>query len=222
MAKKSTVARSNRPRSLLRGSFVVASVAAASVPLCATSVCAAFASARQQTRALSLVFANHLGNCMVTDPIADFLIRLQNASKVNKESVSMPYSQMKFSIAEVLAKAGYIGEISKKKVSTAAKRSQSSLFIQKRQARDPGAKRISKPSRRMYMSVHDIKPVKRGYGLLVLSTPAGILSGKEAKREACRRRSPVRNLVKNMSRLAKQPIAFLPRPKCLWLTAMYR
>ncbi len=46
-----------------------------------------------------------------------------------------------------------------------------------------GFKRISKPSRRLYYSLHDIKPVKRGYGLLVLSTPAGIVSGKDARQK---------------------------------------
>jgi small subunit ribosomal protein S8 len=116
---------------------------------------------------------------MVTDPIADFLIRLQNASKVKKESVSMPFSKMKHSIAGVLEKAGYIGEVDKKSALGSALTV--SLLYKNGKPAIQGAKRISKPSRRMYMSIHDIKPVKRGYGLLVLSTPAGILTGKEAK-----------------------------------------
>lgn len=115
---------------------------------------------------------------MVTDPIADFLIRLQNASKVNKESVSMPFSQMKLSIAEVLEKEGYVSTVDKKKATNTL--SVGLLYKNGRPA-ITGAKRVSKPSRRMYMSIHDIKPIKRGYGLLVLSTPAGILTGKDAK-----------------------------------------
>jgi small subunit ribosomal protein S8 len=114
---------------------------------------------------------------MVTDPIADFLIRLQNASKVNKESVSMPFSRMKEAIAEILEKEGYVKSVDAKKGSLLSV----ALLYKGGRPAITGAKRISKPSRRMYMSVHDIKPVKRGYGLLLLSTPAGILTGKDAR-----------------------------------------
>jgi len=113
---------------------------------------------------------------MVTDPISDLLIRLQNASRVGHAAVSLPYSQMKHSIAQILAKEGYVGDVSKKA---------HALTIELRYAAGrpviTGTKRISKPSRRMYLGVRDVKPVKRGHGLLVLSTPAGILSGKEAQ-----------------------------------------
>ncbi len=112
---------------------------------------------------------------MVTDPISDLLIRLQNASRVGHTSVSLPYSQMKHSIAQILKKEGYVGDVGKKAYS---------LTIELRySAGKPvitGTKRISKPSRRMYMGVRDVKPVKRGHGLLVLSTPAGVMTGKEA------------------------------------------
>jgi small subunit ribosomal protein S8 len=114
---------------------------------------------------------------MVTDPIADFLIRLQNASKVNKETVSMPYSNMKLSIAEVLKREGYVGNVDNRKAGSLS----ISLVYKNGRPVIRGAKRISKPSRRMYLSVHDLKPVKRNHGLLVLSTPAGILTGKDAK-----------------------------------------
>ena len=89
----------------------------------------------------------------------------------------MPYSQMKLSIAQVLEKAGYVGDVDKKRDNALSV----SLLYKNGRPAISGAKRISKPSRRMYMSVHDIKPVKRGYGLLVLSTPAGILTGKDAR-----------------------------------------
>ncbi|HYF12736.1 MAG TPA: 30S ribosomal protein S8 [Candidatus Paceibacterota bacterium] len=114
---------------------------------------------------------------MVTDPIADLLTRLQNASRVRKDSVSLPYSKMKFSIAQVLSKEGYVGNVDKKKDNSFT----IALSYKNGRAVITGAKRISKPSRRMYMSVHDLKPVMRGHGLLVLSTPEGILSGKDAR-----------------------------------------
>lgn len=118
---------------------------------------------------------------MVTDPISDFLIRLQNASMARKESVSIPFSQMKRSIAEILSREGYVGEVDAKLKNGNAL----TLALVYKEGRPAiqGVKRISKPSRRMYMGVRDVRPVKRGYGLLVLSTPAGILTGKEAKQK---------------------------------------
>lgn len=114
---------------------------------------------------------------MVTDPIADFLVRLRNAGMTGKESVAIPTSKMTSALATLLEKEGYVAGVAKKKggpitVSLAYKNNRPVIT---------GAKRISKPSRRMYMSVKEIKPVKRGHGLLVLSTPAGVLSGKEAR-----------------------------------------
>lgn len=113
---------------------------------------------------------------MVTDPIADFLIRLQNASKVNKESVVMPFSRMKRSIADILEREGYIKGVDTNKNGALS----ITLLYKNGRPVITGAKRISKSSRRIYMGVYDIKPVKRGHGLLVLSTPAGILAGKDA------------------------------------------
>lgn len=113
---------------------------------------------------------------MVTDPISDFLVRLKNASMVRKEVVVVPFSAMKLAIAQVLNKEGYI---------SGAQKQENTLSVQLSYANGrpaiSGVKRISKPSRRLYMGVRDIKPVKRGYGLIVLSTPNGIVSGKEAK-----------------------------------------
>lgn len=162
------------PRSLNLGLFAGASAVVASVPLCATSVCAVPASARRLTRALSRASANLLGNTMVNDPISDFLVRLQNASRVNKGSVVLPYSAVKGAIAKVLEKEGYLSSVSKKN---------NMLVVELKYTDGPaisGVKRISKPSRRMYLGVRDIRPVKRGHGLLVLSTPKGVVTGKDA------------------------------------------
>lgn len=115
---------------------------------------------------------------MVTDPISDFLIRLQNASMVGKTRVSLPLSRMKLSIAQILAREGYVAE-----VDAAKKDNLLSVTLVYKNGRPAisGVKRISKPSRRMYMGTRDLKPVRRGHGLLVLSTPAGVLTGKEAR-----------------------------------------
>jgi len=86
---------------------------------------------------------------------------------------------MKLAIAEVLQQEGYIAAVDKK--SKKEGKLTLSLAYKNGASVVQGVKRISKPSRRVYFSVHDVKPVKRGYGLLVLSTPAGVMSGKQAK-----------------------------------------
>jgi small subunit ribosomal protein S8 len=115
---------------------------------------------------------------MVTDPIADLLVRLQNASRVGHESVALPYSQMKHAVAKILSKEGYVGAVDKKGYQLVV-----NLKYAAGKPAIAGAKRISKPSRRMYLGVRDVRPVKRGHGLLVLSTPAGVITGAEAKQK---------------------------------------
>lgn len=113
------------------------------------------------------------------DPISDFIIRIQNASRAKLSVVSLPYSNMKEAIAEVLEQEGYITGIDKK----AKKDGVLSVTLAYKDGMPvvQGVKRISKPSRRLYVGVRDIKAVKRGYGAVVLSTPSGVMSGKQAK-----------------------------------------
>ncbi len=113
---------------------------------------------------------------MVNDPISDLLVRLQNASRVGKASISLPFSQMKLAIADVLSKQGYVGGAEKKSHSLTIP-----LSYKNGRPAIAGVKRISKPSRRMYMGVRDVRPVKHGHGLLVLSTPKGVMSGADAR-----------------------------------------
>lgn len=122
---------------------------------------------------------------MVTDPVSDLLIRIKNASAVRHEVVTMPYSKMLFSVGEALKRHGYIAGITKKGKKTTAKDIEITLlYSEKREPKVQGVERLSKPSRRLYCGVRDIKPVRNGYGLLMLSTPKGILSGSEARKEA--------------------------------------
>ncbi|HEV7449185.1 MAG TPA: 30S ribosomal protein S8 [Candidatus Paceibacterota bacterium] len=114
---------------------------------------------------------------MVNDPIADFLVRLQNASMVGHTSVALPYSSIKNAIAKILEREGYLANVIKKNNSLVVGLS----YAASGRPAINGVKRISKPSRRMYMGVRDVQPIKRGHGLLVLSTPAGVVSGKEAR-----------------------------------------
>lgn len=117
---------------------------------------------------------------MVTDPIGDLLVRLKNASLVGQVSATMPYSRMKAAVASVLEREGYVAEVKEK--GTMPRHLEIKLkYAESGRPAIAGTKRISKPSRRMYLGIRDIRPVKRGHGLMVLSTPQGILSGKEAR-----------------------------------------
>lgn len=116
---------------------------------------------------------------MVTDPISDFLVRLQNAAMVRKDSISVPSSKMTRAISDLLTREGYIGEVDKN--AKKGRYFEVPLAYKNGLPAITGTKRISKLSRRTYFGVRDIRPVKRGHGLLVLSTPAGVMTGKEAR-----------------------------------------
>lgn len=119
---------------------------------------------------------------MVNDPVGDLIIRLKNASAVKTANISVPHSAFKFAIAEKLKDAGYIQAVEKK-----GKKVRKTLDITLKydDAGQPvvrGVKRISKPGRRMYKSTIEIVPVRYGHGMLVLSTPKGVMTDKEARK----------------------------------------
>jgi small subunit ribosomal protein S8 len=116
----------------------------------------------------------------MTDPIADMIIRIKNASDLKKESVVLPYSKLKLAILDVLLKEGFIKSFGKKGKKI-AKFIDVGLIYENGLSRISGAERISKTSKRVYMQSKDLRPVKNGYGLLILSTPKGIVTGKFAK-----------------------------------------
>jgi small subunit ribosomal protein S8 len=120
---------------------------------------------------------------MVTDPVADFITRLTNAGAVKHASVSVPFSSFKLAIAEKLKEAGYVTAIEKK-----GKKVKKTLDVTLKYKTDgthiiQGVKRISKPGRRMYKGAGEINSVKYGHGALILSTPKGIKTDKEARKE---------------------------------------
>lgn len=118
---------------------------------------------------------------MVTDTIADFIVRIKNASAAGKTSVSMPYSTLKESIAHTLAKAGYLTTVEKKGKKIAKTLDVGLVYIGD-EPRIHGADRISKPSRRIYQKSSDIRMFKSGFGNTVFSTPKGILIDSDAKK----------------------------------------
>lgn len=119
----------------------------------------------------------------MTDPVADFIIRLKNASVIRKESASAPYSAFKHAIAEKLKEAGFLQAVEKR-----GKKVRKTLDVTLKYKADgtpaiAGVRRISKPGRRLYRSVNEIQPVRYGHGALVLSTPKGVMTDKEARKE---------------------------------------
>jgi len=116
------------------------------------------------------------------DSISNMLIIMKNGSLAGKESVFLPYSKMKQAIAESLKKEGYIANVAKKIKKDQPVLEVELLYIDKK-PKITEVERISKQSRRVYFGMKDIHSVRNGSGLLVLSTPKGILSGKEARKE---------------------------------------
>jgi len=119
-------------------------------------------------------------------PIADMLTTIMNAQAVNKESVTLPFSKMKFDIANVLKTSGYLSGVERKKRKTKKFEQEFIFATLKYDDEEPaisGIKLISRPSRRMYVKVSQIKPVRSGHGMSVVSTPKGVMSSKEARKQ---------------------------------------
>lgn len=120
---------------------------------------------------------------MVNDPVSDFIIQIKNAGAVKREVVSLPYSKLKFHIAQKLQNAGYVKAVSKKGKKVKKTLEVELLYTQKGIHKIKGVKRVSKPGCRVYEKVTTIRPIKYGKGSLILSTPKGILTDKEARFE---------------------------------------
>lgn len=119
---------------------------------------------------------------MHSDPIADMLNRMTTAAAVQKETVEVPFSNVKYSVAKVLERIGFI----------------KSVRLQKRKARNvieitlrykdtepvfTNFKRVSKPGQRTYASTKEIKRVRGGYGIGIVSTSKGLMTNTEARKE---------------------------------------
>jgi len=118
---------------------------------------------------------------MVTDPITDMLNRIKNALLAKKEEVSIPFSNLNFEITKILEKKGFIEKTEKKGVNE--KRTiEIKLKYENGIPAISGLKKISKPGQRIYLPAKKIKKVKGGYGVLILSTPKGVITDNEAKK----------------------------------------
>lgn len=114
-----------------------------------------------------------------TDPIADMLTRIRNASLAGKNEVRLPNSKLKQTVAEQLKKAGYLEAV---KVEKAQPQDELVITIYE-DGRSPvftEIERVSKPGRRVYAGASDIPKVKNGRGIVLISTSKGVMTGVEA------------------------------------------
>ena len=117
---------------------------------------------------------------MMTDPIADMLTRIRNASQAQHEHTVIPSSKLKVRLAEILKQEGFIDDF---RVDNGA---QNSLTIFLKYGRDRqsafvGMRRASRPGRRFYVGHRDIPRVQNGMGVAILSTSAGVMTDRDAR-----------------------------------------
>ncbi len=123
---------------------------------------------------------------VITDPIADMFMRIRNGGAAGKSTVYIPYSDIKLRIANVLMKEGYLASVTRKVLkgrTTMRVIEVGVVYDAPRVPRVRGMERVSRPSRRMYIGAKDLRPVNQGHGIMILSTPKGILTGSDAKKE---------------------------------------
>ncbi len=118
----------------------------------------------------------------MSDPLADMLTRIRNASMVKHDTVEIPHSKLKAHVAENLKKEGYINDFSVIEDSN-----QGSIKIDLKYSGDltaviTGIKRVSKPGCRVYVQSSDIPKVMSGLGISILSTSQGVMTDKEARK----------------------------------------
>lgn len=116
---------------------------------------------------------------MMTDPIADMLTRIRNAYRVRKQEATFPYSKLKMKICEILVSEGYL-----EKAQTNEDKIPQIVVALKYVGKQPvlgSITRISKPGSRRYVQATQISKVLNGFGVSILSTSKGLMTGKEAR-----------------------------------------
>ena len=120
-----------------------------------------------------------------SDPIADMLARIRNAQTVNHSVVSIPASNIKVAIAKILKEEGFVEDYHLTQDSPQMQLILKIKYAGEWKDRHPvitGMKRVSKPGRRVYTRAKKIPWVRSGMGVVILSTPKGVLTGQQARR----------------------------------------
>ena len=117
------------------------------------------------------------------DPIADMLTRIRNAQAVGHATVSFPYSKIKAGIIAILEKERLIDSFERK-----GKNIHKSIVVKLKYGKDGSSaisslERVSKSGKRIYKKASELYPVRQGFGIMIVSTPEGLLTGKEARKK---------------------------------------
>jgi len=119
----------------------------------------------------------------ITDTIADLLTRIRNASTAKHDTVDVPASNMKKAIVQILLDEGYIKSFT---VIEDGKQGVIRIVLKYTAGKTPvitGLRRVSKPGLRIYTSCEEMPKVMKGLGIAILSTPKGVMTDKEARKQ---------------------------------------
>lgn len=119
-----------------------------------------------------------------TDPIADMLTRIRNAIAVRKHQVSLPHSNIKEAVAQILKDSNFVDDVKVEGDKPGFKTLTVTINSEGTNARITEIARLSTPGRRMYSRAGEIPVVKRGRGIVVVSTSKGLMTGEEAKQNS--------------------------------------
>ena len=119
----------------------------------------------------------------ITDPIADLLTRIRNASSAKHDSVEIPASNMKKAICQILVDEGYIKNFSVEEDGKQGIITINLKYAEGRVAVIKGLKRVSKPGLRIYSNAAELPKVMKGLGIAIVSTSKGIMTDRQARKE---------------------------------------
>jgi small subunit ribosomal protein S8 len=120
----------------------------------------------------------------MTDPISDLLARIRNAQVARHDTVAVPYSKLKAGLVKVLYEEGYVGPFKVAEKEEGRKVIHITLrYSGKKEPMIAGLVRSSRPGRRYYIGYKNLRPVRSGVGMSILSTPKGLLTDRQAREE---------------------------------------
>ena len=117
----------------------------------------------------------------MSDPLGDLLTRIRNGQRARHRSVMSPASKLRSNVLEALRREGYIRGYSREEISTGIAKLKIELKYDEGEPVIRHISRVSKPGRRVYSGIKDLRPFYGGMGISILSTPRGVLSDNEAR-----------------------------------------
>jgi small subunit ribosomal protein S8 len=118
---------------------------------------------------------------MMTDPIGDMITRIRNAGSAKHHTTSCTSSKLKMAVARVLSREGFVGEVSSQPGESFSTMTIGIRYRDDGRVMVDGIRRVSKPGRRVYVGAKEIPLVRKGLGMVVLSTPKGVMCDRDAR-----------------------------------------